>query len=155
MESCACVCFTPIGPMTLVERDGALAEARFGEDARNARLAETPLLQKATRELLAYFRGECKSFTVPLMPEGTSFQRRCWEALRRIPYGETRTYQQQAEAIGNPRACRAVGMANHSNPLPIFIPCHRVIGKNGSLTGYAGGITVKEQLLQLEARKKG
>ena len=155
MESCACVCFTPVGPMTLVERDGALAEARFGEDVRNARLAETPLLQKAARELLAYFEGECKSFTVPLRPEGTAFQRRCWEALCRIPYGETRTYQQQAEAIGNPRACRAVGMANHLNPLPILIPCHRVIGKNGKLTGYAGGTAVKELLLHLETSKKG
>ena len=155
MESYAYVCFTPVGPMTLVERDGALAEARFGEDARDAQLVQTPLLQKAERELLAYFRGECKRFTVPLRPEGTAFQRRCWEALGRIPYGETRAYQQLAEAVGNPRACRAVGMANHLNPLPVFIPCHRVIGKNGKLTGYAGGIAVKELLLQLEAGKKG
>lgn len=155
MESYACVCVTPVGPITLVERGGALVEARFGEAVRQELLVKTPVLAKAERELLAYFRGECRAFTVPLKPEGTAFQRRCWEALCRIPYGETRTYQQQAEAIGNPRACRAVGMANHLNPLPIFIPCHRVIGKNGKLTGYAGGTAVKELLLHLETSKKG
>lgn len=141
---------SPIGMLTLIEEDHALTEVRFGENAPDALLAPTPLLLQASRELEEYFRGERKAFTVPLFPKGTAFQKLCWEALCRIPYGETRTYAQQAAMIGNPKACRAVGMSNHCNPLPIFIPCHRVIGKNGTLIGYAGGLTIKETLLNIE-----
>lgn len=141
---------SPIGMLTLIEEDQSLTEVRFGENAPDALQAPTPLLLQASRELEEYFRGERKAFTVPLSPKGTAFQKRCWEALCRIPYGETRTYAQQAAMIGNPKACRAVGMSNHRNPLPIFIPCHRVIGKNGTLTGYAGGLTIKEMLLNIE-----
>lgn len=108
------------------------------------------LLRRTAAELDEYFAGKRRDFTVPLAPRGTEFQRRVWEALRCIPYGQTRTYGEIARAIGAPRACRAVGMANNRNPIAILIPCHRVIGCNGSLTGYAAGIAAKERLLALE-----
>ena len=97
-----------------------------------------------------YFAARRRTFALPLRPQGTAFQQAAWSALCDIPYGQTRTYAQQAAAIGNPKACRAVGMANHCNPLPLFIPCHRVIGAGGKLTGYAGGLAVKRFLLELE-----
>jgi len=141
---------TPIGLVTLVETDGKLTEARFGECVKQETVKKTPLLSQAAHELREYFQGKRKTFTIPLAPAGTLFQQKCWQALEEIPYGQTRTYQQQAQAIGQPKACRAVGMANHRNPLPIFIPCHRVVGKDGKLTGYAGGLAAKERLLSLE-----
>lgn len=144
-----CTVDSPIGMLTLVEEDGALKELHFGAQP-HARQDDTPLLEQAAQELSEYFGGQRKQFTVPLSPEGTAFQQKCWQALCKIPYGETRTYAQQADLIGRPKACRAVGMANHRNPLPIFIPCHRVIGKNGKLTGYAGGLKTKEILLTIE-----
>ena len=113
-------------------------------------LLNTPLLAQAINQLEAYFSGERTAFDLPLGAEGTEFQRSVWEALLRIPYGETRSYGQIAEAIGKPKAGRAVGMANHRNPIAIIIPCHRVIGSDGSLVGYGGGINVKTFLLQLE-----
>lgn len=146
----AVVMESPIGLLTLVEEDGALIEVRFGNRGEDAAVCDTPLLNQAVRELNEYFSGQRKTFTVPLNPKGTPFQRRCWDALLQIPYGETRTYGQQAAMIGNPKACRAVGMGNHRNPLPIFIPCHRVVGANGTLTGYAGGLNIKEILLHIE-----
>lgn len=111
---------------------------------------ETPLLREASGQLDAYFAGRLKVFSLPLAPKGTDFQQKVWNVLRQIPYGETRTYGEIALLAGNPKASRAVGMANNRNPLPVFIPCHRVIGTNGSLTGYAGGLDVKLKLLQLE-----
>ena len=144
-----CTVDSPIGMLTLVEEDGALKELRFGAQP-HAWQDDTPLLKQAAQELREYFDGQRSCFTIPLAPDGTDFQRKCWQALCRIPYGETRTYAQQANLIGRPKACRAVGMANHRNPLPIFIPCHRVIGKNGKLTGYAGGLKTKEILLTIE-----
>jgi len=146
----AAVMETPIGALTLVEEDGALAEVRFGKRCDDGEISDTPLLQQAARELGEYFSGQRKAFTVPLAPKGTPFQQKCWQALLQIPYGQTRTYGQQAAMIGNPKACRAVGMGNNRNPLPIFIPCHRVVGANGALTGYAGGLNIKEKLLQIE-----
>lgn len=147
---------TIVGSMTLVERDGALVCARFGAEApEGAQTSETPLIAQAFRELEEYFEGKRRAFTVALAPGGTVFQRRCWEALEAIPYGETRTYAQQAAAAGNPRACRAAGLANNRNPLPIFIPRHRVVGKNGALVGYGGGLGIKEKLLNLENNRKG
>lgn len=143
---------TPIGPLTLVEEDGALCEVRFGDQSEGLSCCETPLLKQAMQELDEYFSGRRKQFTVPLAPKGTLFQQKCWQALLQIPYGETRTYGQQAALIGQPKACRAVGMGNHRNPLPVFIPCHRVIGKNGTLTGYAGGMAIKAKLLQIERK---
>lgn len=110
------------------------------------------LLWQAAAELGEYFAGRRRDFSLPLAPRGTEFQQRVWSELQRIPCGETRTYGEIARAIGQPRACRAVGMANNRNPIAILIPCHRVIGRNGSLTGYAAGLTVKQQLLELERR---
>ena len=99
-----------------------------------------------------YLEGKRQTFELILHPEGTEFQKAAWQALMEIPYGETRTYKQQAESIGKPKALRAIGMANHRNPIPIFIPCHRVIGADGSLTGYGGGLQIKRTLLDLERR---
>ncbi len=110
----------------------------------------TPLTLRAAEELREYFSGERTAFTVPLSPRGTPFQLEVWQALRDIPYGRTRTYGEIAKAVGRPGAARAVGMANHDNPLLIFTPCHRVVGKNGSLTGFACGLEVKARLLELE-----
>lgn len=147
---------TRLGPLTLTEEDGALTRLLFGGDApAQARREETPLLRRAFEELEAYLAGGLREFDLPLHARGTPFQRRCWEALLDIPYGQTRTYAQQAQAVGSPRACRAVGMANHRNPLPILIPCHRVVGSDGSLTGYAGGLWVKRTLLEIEHAWKG
>ena len=141
---------SPIGPLILVEQDGALAEIRFGNRPGDGAVCQTPWLQQACRQLSEYFAGNRRMFDLPLNPQGTAFQQQCWRALLDIPYGQTRTYAQQAQAIGKPGACRAVGMGNHFNPLPIVIPCHRVVGKDGSLTGYAGGLEAKRKLLALE-----
>ncbi|WP_050614375.1 methylated-DNA--[protein]-cysteine S-methyltransferase [Bacillus testis] len=116
---------------------------------------ETELLKEAGKQLQEYLAGERTEFSLPLSARGTAFMERVWEGLCTIPYGETRSYRDIAEAIGNPKACRAVGMANNRNPIPIFIPCHRVIGANGTLTGYGGGLAIKEHLLQLERQKSG
>ena len=114
---------------------------------RNAAL---PVFEQTKRELDAYFAGKLREFTVPLAPRGTDFQKRAWIALTKIPFGETRTYGQQAQAMGQPTAVRAVGAANGKNPIGIIVPCHRVIGANGTLTGYAGGLHNKAFLLKLE-----
>lgn len=148
------MCPSPIGPLTLEEENGALTALRFNpdlpRDAASFALPSTPLLRQAVAELREYFEGERREFTVPLAPKGTSFQQKVWTALQTIPYGETRSYKEIAVAIGNEKACRAVGMANNRNPLPIFIPCHRVVGSSGKLVGYAGGLDVKTYLLELE-----
>ena len=102
---------------------------------------------------MGYFSKKRKSFDIPIKLEGTEFQKRVWDALIQIPYGKTCTYKDIAEKIGNPKACRAVGGANNKNPIMIIVPCHRVIGKNGDLVGYAGGIEVKQKLLDLEQGK--
>lgn len=111
---------------------------------------ETPLLKRGREELLEYFRGKRRDFDLPLAPKGTLFQQKVWSELAKIPYGTVTTYGELAIRVGSPRACRAVGQANHSNPLPIFLPCHRVVGKKGALTGYAGGVELKQWLLRLE-----
>ncbi len=113
---------------------------------------ETVLIKKASLQLSEYFSGSRTVFDLALSLHGTDFQIRVWNILRTIPYGETRSYKQIAEAAGNPHACRAVGMANRCNPVMIVVPCHRVIGTDGSLTGYAGGLDVKKTLLDLEHR---
>ncbi|MBL8309373.1 MAG: methylated-DNA--[protein]-cysteine S-methyltransferase [Burkholderiales bacterium] len=109
-----------------------------------------PVFDLARRELDAYFAGKLRAFSVPLAPKGTDFQKRVWTALTKVPFGETRTYGQQAAMIGQPAAVRAVGAANGKNPIAIIVPCHRVIGANGTLTGYAGGLHNKALLLKLE-----
>ena len=131
---------TPIGLLTLQADEAAVTAIRFGADGA----------QDAEAQLRKYFAGTRRTFDLPLAPRGTAFQQRVWAALRAIPYGETRTYGELAAAIGSPSASRAVGMANHHNPIPIVIPCHRVIGANGTLTGYAGGLEIKRKLLALE-----
>lgn len=111
---------------------------------------ETPLLMEAARQLEEYFSGYRREFQLPLSLKGTGFRRKVWEKLCEIPYGESRSYSELAAAVGNPRACRAVGMANHDNPVMVVVPCHRVLGKDASLTGYAGGLEMKKALLDLE-----
>ena len=147
----------PIGPLTITATKKAVTAIRFGtqvpEGSTPCTGAEaTPLLRKAAEEIGDYFAGSRRKFTLPLAPEGTPFQQKVWEALRTIPYGETRTYKQIAIQIGHNQSFRAVGMANNRNPIVIVVPCHRVIGYDGKLTGYAGGLDVKEQLLALEKR---
>ncbi|MCH5276466.1 MAG: methylated-DNA--[protein]-cysteine S-methyltransferase [Desulfovibrionaceae bacterium] len=137
--------------MTLAEEDGRLIMAQFGARREPAwHMEPSPLLRLACGQLREYFAGRLRDFDLPLAPRGTEFQRLVWRALRAIPYGETRSYGQTARAIGRPRACRAVGLANNRNPIAIIVPCHRVIGADGSLTGYAAGLPVKAALLALE-----
>lgn len=138
---------TPICPLTLEADENAVTAIRFS--AGGAQDA-SPLLDAAEAQLREYFAGARRTFDLPLAPHGTAFQQRVWTASRTIPYGETRTYGELAAAIDSPNASRAVGMANHRNPIPIIIPCHRVIGANGTLTGYAGGLEIKRRLLALE-----
>ena len=147
---------TPFGPMVLEEGEETLTRLWLPNALPDGwvRGEETPLLRAARTQLLEYFFGTRRSFDLPLDPAGTDFQRSVWEALRAIPYGQTRTYGEIAAAVGRPRAVRAVGQANHVNPLPIFIPCHRVVGKNGALPGYAGGLDLKGALLALELGKE-
>lgn len=114
----------------------------------------TEVSDEAARQLEEYFQGKRKTFKLPLKLKGTEFQKLVWDALLTIPYGETRSYSEIACQIGRPKASRTVGMANHRNPVAIVVPCHRVIGKNGSLTGYAGGLDKKERLLDLERRNR-
>jgi methylated-DNA-[protein]-cysteine S-methyltransferase len=149
---------SPVGPLLLAGDADALRRVSF-ESSKHA--ARPPADWKEDRapftevigQLQAYFRGELRKFDVPLAMEGTEFQLRVWNALRGIPYGETISYLQLAERIGNPRAVRAVGLANGSNPIPIIVPCHRVIGSDGSLTGFGGGISTKKKLLELESKQ--
>lgn len=142
---------TPIGLITLVEEGDAVTQLHFGNFFYGtAEHKETPLLQEAARQLTAYFQGQLRDFSLPLQPQGTTFQRSVWEQLQRIPYGQTRSYGDIARACGNPKASRAVGMANNRNPISIIIPCHRVIGADGKLVGYGGGLDIKIRLLELE-----
>ena len=145
---------TDIGKITIEENGRAITKVYFSNDEvpQGTLVEETPLLKEAGKQLKAYLSGEIQKFNLPLEYEGTEFMQLVWKALGEIPYGETRCYQDIAELIGNPKAVRAVGLANNRNPLPIFIPCHRVIGKNGKLTGYAGGLEVKNHLLTLEKK---
>lgn len=120
------------------------------EEAVNFEVNETPLIKEAKKQIEEYLKGRRKYFDLPICPSGTEFQRKVWNALKEIPYGETKSYKDIAVAVGNEKACRAVGMANNRNPISIIIPCHRVIGKNGKLVGYGGGLPIKEYLLKLE-----
>ena len=149
---------TPVGPVTITATEAAVIGLRFGTEVpESSKLCReedaTPLLAKTAGQIREYFAGERRNFTLPLAPAGSAFQKKVWEALRTIPYGETRTYKEIAEQIGHNLAFRAVGMANNRNPIGIVIPCHRVIGYDGKLTGYAAGIGIKEQLLNLERKR--
>lgn len=149
---------SPVGQLLLVRDEAGLRSVRFAQSRRAATLREDwredPAgLAEQVRQLRAYFRGELQTFALELAPEGTEFQLRVWRALREIPYGETISYRELARRVGNEKACRAVGLANGRNPLPIIVPCHRVIGSNGSLTGFGGGLQNKQRLLALESRQ--
>ncbi|MFE5035869.1 methylated-DNA--[protein]-cysteine S-methyltransferase [Streptomyces sp. NPDC056683] len=146
---------SPYGPLTLVAEDGILC-GLYMENQRHRPPEETfgarddALFTGTEEQLTAYFEGELTEFTVELRLAGTPFQRSVWEQLCLIPYGETRSYGELAEALGNPQASRAVGLANGRNPVGIIVPCHRVIGASGSLTGYGGGLPRKQRLLDFE-----
>ena len=144
-------CSTPIGDIAIVEEDGAISQVFFCADPTVlGQIAETDLIKKAAEQLDEYFKGRRKAFDLPLAPQGTPFQQSVWNALLKIKFGETRSYKEIAEQIGNPKAVRAVGMANNRNPISIIIPCHRVIGSDGSIVGYGGGLSIKQYLLELE-----
>ena len=143
---------TELGSVTFAEEDGALLVISTHRSVEGV-CKETALIKEAHWQLTEYLRGERKAFDLPLNPQGTDFQKRVWKALCDIPYGETRSYKQIAEAIGNPKAVRAVGMANNRNPLLVVVPCHRVIGANGKLVGYAAGLDKKAFLLGMENDK--
>ncbi|MFF0079003.1 methylated-DNA--[protein]-cysteine S-methyltransferase [Streptomyces canus] len=146
---------SPYGPLTLVADDGVLC-GLYMTDQRHRPPEETfgepddGWCKEAQDQLTAYFEGELKEFNLEVSLHGTAFQRRVWEQLRRIPHGETRTYGELADALGNPKASRAVGLANGRNPIGIIVPCHRVVGADGSLTGYGGGLERKQRLLDFE-----
>lgn len=142
---------TILGSVTFVEENGALVVITTQHyQAKESVCLETNIIKEAYRQLTEFLSGKRKEFDLPLLLKGTPFQKQVWEALLNIPFGETRSYKQIAEAIGNPKAVRAVGMANNKNPLLIVVPCHRVIGANGKLVGYAVGLDKKEFLLKLE-----
>lgn len=143
---------SPVGTLTLTEEEGALTGLYFGRLSRQGQEVLSPVLEETARQLSEYFSGKRREFSLPLSPKGTEFQLRVWRALETIPYGETRSYGDMARLIGSPKACRAVGMANHRNPISIIVPCHRVVGANGSLTGYGGGLDAKRFLLDLEQK---
>ena len=149
MKSCYYYDF-PVGRYYIAESDGAITDI-ITTPVSGAVNQETPLIFQAAEMLREYFDGKRKSFDgLPLRAEGTAFQKKVWDALLTIPYGETRSYKEQAIIVGNEKACRAVGTANGKNPISIIIPCHRVIGSDGSLTGYGGGLDIKKALLELE-----
>lgn len=141
---------TPVGPMALEGTEDALTALYLPNTPVEPVGAETHLLARGREELLAYFAGKRRTFDLPLEPQGTPFQQKVWSALADIPYGQTITYGELARRVGCPKGSRAVGQANHRNPLPILLPCHRVVGANGTLTGYGGGLELKEWLLRLE-----
>lgn len=153
---------SPVGPLTVAVSERGLVALEFGDahPSRNGRAPHPVEWQESTektapyvKQLEEYFSGMRREFTLPLDLRGTEFQKRCWQALVEIPYGHTRTYADVARAVGKPRAFRAVGLANNRNPVAIIVPCHRVIGSDGSLTGYGGGLNVKEELLRLEGAR--
>jgi methylated-DNA-[protein]-cysteine S-methyltransferase len=150
---------TPLGMTLLAADQRGLRLIRFAAGRRAERpdpdwREDQGPFEETIRQLRAYFDGELKEFDLRLSLEGTAFQMRVWKALLTIPYGETISYGQLARRIGNPNAARAVGLANGSNPIPIIVPCHRVIGSNGSLVGYGGGLSNKRALLSLEQRQR-
>ena len=149
---------SPLGTIHLAASESGLSALAFAENWNEVKAKLPPLenrshkiLERAIEQLEEYFAGKRKSFSLPLDLQGTPFQQSAWEALRLIPYGRTATYSEQAVAMRNPKAVRAVGAANGRNPVCIVVPCHRVVGADGSLTGYAGGLGVKKALLELES----
>lgn len=144
----------PVGRMVVRSLGGAITQLEFARRCDTVvpihDISETPVMEETKRQLELYFCGELREFSIPLLPRGTEFQVKVWEALQKIPYGTTASYKDIAVAIGSPKSCRAVGGANNKNPISIIIPCHRVIGADGKLVGYGGGLDIKEKLLHLE-----
>lgn len=152
-----CSTNSPIGPLMLAASEKGLVAIEFAGRAfppeqhpKFQYVNDSEPTRACAEELTAYFRGDLKQFTVPLDLRGTEFQLRCWRALMDVPYGETCSYADIARVVGSPHGFRAVGMANHSNPIPIIVPCHRVVAANGTLCGYGGGLDIKRKLLELE-----
>ncbi len=142
-----------IGPLTLIASDHGLVALEFGKKKRDGCVADEKKLAPFRKQLEEYFAGKREKFTVPLDIRGTDFQKRCWTELLKIPYGQTRSYRDIAELVGNRNAVRAVGLANGQNPIAIIVPCHRVIASDGTLCGYGGGLPLKEELLRLEGAR--
>lgn len=150
---------SPIGLLLITEQDGYIVGVNLMQDKDKQIVTEphppTALLQETHTQLTEYFFGERTTFTLPIVyPHGTPFQHSVWNALRDIPYGETRSYEDIAVAIGNPKAVRAIGQANTRNPILLLVPCHRVINKNGTIGGFGCGVEMKKQLLQLEGLER-
>jgi methylated-DNA-[protein]-cysteine S-methyltransferase len=145
---------TIVGEVGVVEEDGYIIEVLVNEKIKDAEIKLTNLIQETFDQLDDYFKGKRKEFDIKIKLKGTSFQQKVWEELVRIPYGSTLSYKDIATKIGNMKASRAVGRANNKNPIPIIVPCHRVIGKNGKLVGYAMGLEIKQMLLDLENKYK-
>lgn len=148
---------TKIGMLIIAENENRISRIvtiKASEKYNNGEKIETPLIKEAYKQISEYLEGKRKEFTLPLLIKGTKFQEKVWNALLQIPYGETRTYGEIAKQIGNEKASRAVGGANHNNKVMIVVPCHRVIGSNKKLVGYAGGLDIKETLLKLEQQNK-
>jgi methylated-DNA-[protein]-cysteine S-methyltransferase len=141
---------TPLGTVRILASEEAITRIDFVNEEDSSAYPDNDLTQQASHQLSEYFAGQRRAFDLPLAPGGTDFQQACWQALAQIPFGETRNYAEQAHLIQRPTAVRAVGAANGANPISIVVPCHRVIGKSGQLTGYAGGLDRKAWLLSLE-----
>jgi O-6-methylguanine DNA methyltransferase len=147
---------SPVGPLLLLVSERGLVALEFDRGRTRGGWVESPdQTAPYARQLEEYFAGRRRGFDLPLDIRGTGFQKRCWQELLKIPYGETRSYADIARAMGNPLAVRAVGLANGQNPIAIIVPCHRVIGSDGSLTGYGGGLETKRKLLELEGALSG
>jgi methylated-DNA-[protein]-cysteine S-methyltransferase len=157
MAACYTRIESPVGPLVLAASDAGLHHVLFANSKRTKLDPEwregADLLKEVIQQLCAYFARELETFDLPLAPEGTKFQQNVWSELCGIPYGETISYGELAKRVGNPKASRAVGAANGQNPIPIIIPCHRVIGSDGKLTGFGGGLPIKEKLLAMEQRQ--
>lgn len=150
-----CYYQSPLGKLLLIGNEGKLEALHFPNAPEQEHIGADWLYDKTAfaevlQQLAEYFAGDRQIFDLNIVPQGTPFQQRVWQELRNIPFGRTASYSEIAERVGNAKACRAVGMANNKNPIPIIVPCHRVIGKNGSLIGFGGGLDLKQQLLNLE-----
>lgn len=147
---------TEIGEIGIEENSGFISNVYFGKEniPKDIEIKETDILREASIQLNKYINGELKGFNLPLSPKGTEFMNEVWNGLYEIPYGEVLTYKEMGEKVGRPKAARAVGLACNRNPIPIFIPCHRIVGSSGKLTGYLGGIDIKEKLLNIEKNNK-
>ena len=143
---------SPLGTIELREKNGFITDLNFREESAEIKTSRSPILSACAAQLAEYFAGKRTNFDLPLAMEGTIFQREVWEALRTVAFGRTTSYGRIARAIGRPSAVRAVGAANGANPVSIIVPCHRIVGANGALTGYGGGLWRKKWLLEHEKR---